>query len=237
LMSIVYIGFGLVVIFVNYERIPAMVGLVFKGAFTPVAIAGGVLGYGFKASIRYGIARGFFSNGGGQGIFSIAHASAKVENPIDQAIWAIEEIFVDCTICLISAITIITSGIALDPASAATIVNKAFSQTFGFMGYIVAFSVLMFTFTTVAGFCYMGEAQLSQLMKPKYAKIYRYVFIVLCYVGAMSELTAIWNFTDALAGLIMFINLIVLVVLSPQVRRLTSEYFAKPAAGAASKTR
>lgn len=224
-MSITYLVGGLVVLVLNAQQIPHAIVQIFQGAFTPVAVSGGAVGYGFSVAARYGLARGFFSNGGGSGMYVVTHAAAKVDNPIDQAVWAIVEIFLDCSICLISALTVISSGVALDNNSAATLVSKAFGMSYAPLEYVVSFSILLFTFTTVAGFCYMGEAQLGSLIKSRYVKLYRVLFVILCFVGCISDLTSLWDFSDALIGVIMFINLPVMVLLSSKVTGMTNEFF------------
>lgn len=227
IMALSYLLFGIVVLAVNAKQIPETLVAVVTGAFTPVAVGGGAIGYGFSYAIRYGFARGFFSNGGGQAIFSIAHAPAKVNNPIEQAIWAIPEIFIDCAICLISALTVLTSGLPLDSEVSATLVNKAFAQTYGPLEYIVCFALLLFSFTTIAGFGYMGEAQLSTLIKPRYIKVYRALFIVLCFIGCISKPSTMWNMVDVIFGIIMFVNLPILVIQRKKVIALTQKYFAQ----------
>lgn len=226
IMALSYLGFGIVVLIFNAPRIPGAIATICKSAFTPAAVGGGAVGYGFSVAIRYGFARGFFSNGGGQAIYSIAHAAAKVDNPIDQAIWAIPEIFIDCAICLISSLTIITSGLSLDSDASATLVNKAFAQTFAPLEYVVCFALLLFSFTTIAGFGYMGEAQLSTLIKPQYIKVYRVLFVALCFVGCISRPSSMWNVVDVVFGIIMFVNLPILLFLSPKVNAMTKQYFS-----------
>jgi len=226
IMTILYFLAGLVVVFINIKNVPPVLELIFKGAFTPVAVGGGVVGYGFVLAARYGVARGFFSNGGGQAMYCIPFAAAKVNHPVEQAKWAVTEVSVDLVVCITTALTILTSSVALDGANAAVLANKAFAQTWSLLEYPVALTAFLFTFTNVIGFCYVGESQLNLIFDRKWVKLYRWIYPVLTFVGAIGTLGIWWDMGDAVCGLIMMINLPVLVFLAPKVFKITKEYFA-----------
>lgn len=226
LMAIIYLIAGLFVLISNFSNIPSAFQIIFKGAFSPISMASGAVGYGVVTAARYGFARGFFSNGGGQAIYCIAHAPAKVNHPIEQSMWAITEVFIDMTICIMTAIVILSSGIVFEGANPALLVSSAFGQTFSFLELVIGISIILFTFTTVIGFAYMAESQLNTIMSPKSVKIFRYAFLVLTYFGSITTLNALWDISDFIFGLIMFVNLPILLYMSPKIFRMTSEYFS-----------
>lgn len=227
LMAMIYLAAGIVVLISNFQNIPGAIQIVFKGAFSPISVAGGAIGYGVINAARYGFARGFFSNGGGQAIYCIPHAPAKVNNPIEQSMWAITEVFIDVVICVMTALVILSSGIVFEGANAALLVSSAFGQTFSILELIIGISIILFTFTTVIGFAYMAESQLNTMMNTKNVKIFRYIFLVLTYFGSVTALNALWDISDFIFGLIMFVNLPILLYLSPKVFKMSSEHFNK----------
>lgn len=229
LMAIVYIIGGLVVLLSNFTEIPAAISMIFSGAFKPLSVGGGVAGYGVMLATRYGFSRGFFSSGAGQAVFTVSHSPAIVENPVQQAIWGIMEVFIDTIVlCTMTALVILTSGILTPASNPALLTAMAFGETFGIMKNLVNFSIILFAYTSVIGIGYVGESQLSCIMSSSSARIFRYIYLVFTFIGAIGGLQIIWNLTDFFLGIVMAINLTVLVVMSPQIFKITKEYFSKP---------
>jgi len=154
---------------------------------------------------------------------------AIVENPVQQAIWGIMEVFIDTIVlCTMTALVILTSGILTPASNPALLTAMAFGETFGIMKNLVNFSIILFAYTSVIGIGYVGESQLSCIMSSSSARIFRYIYLVFTFIGAIGGLQIIWNLTDFFLGIVMAINLTVLVVMSPQIFKITKEYFSKP---------
>ena len=224
-MSGFYLIAGFIVIIANAQNIIPAFKLIFKGFASPVAVGGGVLGYGIKQASQYGIARGFFVSGSGQAVFTVSHAPAKVKNPVDQAIYAITEIFLVTIICTVSGLAILTSGVFTPDGNAAILVTQAFAKTLNIFGLFVGIATILFSYTTVIGLGYIGESQLSCIMSASKAKIYRYIFLVFTFIGGIGGLQQIWDMTDFFLAIVMFINLIVMMIMSKEVFKTSNDYW------------
>ncbi|MDR7869631.1 MAG: amino acid carrier protein [Tissierellaceae bacterium] len=224
-MSAFYLIAGLIVIIANAQNIVPAVKLIFQGFLSPVAIGGGFLGYGIKEAMQYGIARGFFVSGAGQAVFTVSHAPAKVKNPVEQAVFGVTEVFLVTIICTITGLAILTSGLFTPDGNAAILVTQAFAQTTPILGLFVGISTILFAYSTVIGIGYVGEAQLSTIIPASSARIYRYVFLVFTFVGGTGGLQSIWDVTDFFLAVVMFINLIVLIVMSKEIFQVSNDYW------------
>lgn len=225
LMSALYLIIGVIVIIVNIENVIPALQLIFKGFFTPSAIGGGVLGYGIKESMQYGVARGFFVSGAGQSIFTVSHAPAKVKNPVEQAIYAITELFLVTFIATITGLTVLTSIEITPDLNAAVLVNKAFHETSPILGIFVAIATILFAYSTVFGVGYVGESQLKTVISAKKARVFRYVFLIFTFIGGVGGLKSIWDITDLFIGLVLFLNLIIMLLMSKQIFKISNDYW------------
>ncbi|NYB74735.1 sodium:alanine symporter family protein [Sedimentibacter hydroxybenzoicus DSM 7310] len=227
-MAAVYILGGLAILVINIAKIPAAVGLIFSSAFTGQAAVGGFVGVGIRQAIRYGIARGVFTNEAGLGSSPIAHAAATTDHPVRQGLWAVFEVFMDTiVICSITALAIITSGVWQTGATGAALTTEAFGATLPGGGYIVSIGIVLFAFSTIVGWEYYGERCAEYLFGPKVIMVYRILWIPFVVVGAIGGLGFIWSLADTLNGLMAIPNLIGVVFLSGTVFKLTKEFFAK----------
>lgn len=235
LMAIAYLGAGLVVLAINAEAIPAALDLVFTHAFTNTAAEGGFAGAAVWMAIRFGVARGVFSNEAGLGSAPIAHAAAQTKDPVRQGLIAMLGTFIDTLIiCSITGLVIITSGEWTSGASGAALTSAAFAQALPGLGnYLVAISLAIFAFTTIIGWSFYGERCVEFLFGVKSIAPYRVLWIIAVPVGAGVSLDFIWLVADTLNAMMAIPNLIALALLSPVVFKLTKEFFARNNATAA----
>ncbi|MGI9311872.1 MAG: alanine/glycine:cation symporter family protein [bacterium] len=227
-MIVLYVGAGLVVLLVNASEIPDAFGLIFYHAFNPVAAAGGFAGAAVAAAIRFGVARGVFSNESGLGSAAIAHAAAQTNNPVRQGLIAMLGTFIDTLIvCTITALCIITSGVWNAPGAsdASVLTAQAFSSTFTGGNYVVTFALVIFAFTTILGWSYYGERCWQFLFKEKSVMIYRVLWVLAILWFANQKVDFVWNLSDTLNGLMAIPNLIGLLLLAPMIFKVTRDYF------------
>ena len=229
LMAIFYIGAGCVVLFMNASEIPAAFALIFESAFTPVAAEGGFAGAAVWAAIRFGVARGVFSNEAGLGSAPIAHAAAQTNDPVQQGLIAMLGTFIDTLIvCTITGLAIIVTGAWTSGDTGAALTSAAFASALPGMGnYIVAIALSVFAFTTILGWSFYSEKCVQYLFGVKAIVPFRILWILAVPIGATSSLSFVWLLADTLNAMMALPNLIALALLSPVVFKLTKEYFAK----------
>ena len=239
-MAIAYLLAGLVVLIINAAEIPTAFGLIFTHAFTPVAATGGFAGAAVWAAIRFGVARGVFSNEAGLGSAPIAHAAAQTKGPINQGLVAMLGTFIDTLIvCSITGLAIITSGAWTSGETGASLTSAAFESTIPGLGaHIVTIALAIFAFTTMLGWSFYGEKCVEYLLGVKSITPFRVLWCLAVPLGATADLGFIWLLADTLNALMAVPNLIALILLSPVVFKLTREFFAsngateEPSAGA-----
>ncbi|MEP2715893.1 alanine:cation symporter family protein, partial [Pseudophaeobacter sp.] len=242
-MAISYIIAGLIVLMINAGAIADALGQVFAYAFTPWAAKGGAAGAAVWLAIRFGVARGVFSNEAGLGSAPIAHAAASTAGPVNQGLVAMLGTFIDTIIvCSITGLAIIASG-ALDHSvadflangevegykaiSGAALTSLAFETSLpGLGGALIAVALSIFAFTTILGWSFYGEKCVGFFFGPRALVPYRVLWIVMIYFGATADLGFIWLLADTLNAMMALPNLIALVLLSPVVFKLTREFFA-----------
>ncbi len=227
-MALCYIAASVVVLISNLTALPAAFALIFKHAFTPSAAAGGFAGATVIMALRFGIARGVFSNEAGLGSASIAHAAARTDHPARQGMWGIMEVFIDTLlICSLTALVILTSGVWSIGATGAALTSSAFNATFpSWGGAFVAVSILFFAFSTTLGWAYYGEKCAEHLCGPRIKQGYRLLWIPMIFMGAIMNLELIWAIADTLNGLMALPNLMGLLGLSGVVLTLTKDFFS-----------
>jgi len=227
-MAVAYLLAGLVVLSINVAEIPAAFGLIFTHAFTPTAATGGFAGAAVWAAIRFGVARGVFSNEAGLGSAPIAHAAAQTKGPINQGLVAMLGTFIDTLIvCSITGLAIITSGAWTSGETGASLTSAAFETTIpGMGGHIVTIALAVFAFTTMLGWSFYGEKCVEYLFGVKSIKPFRVLWCLAVPLGATADLGFIWLLADTLNALMAIPNLIALILLSPVVFKLTREFFA-----------
>ena len=224
-MSLFYIIVATIVIIIHYKDIIPAVQLVFSSAFSPAEAGAGFAGYGIMKAMQYGIARGFFVSGAGQAVFTVSHAPARVKNPVEQAVFGVTEVFLVTVVCTFTALALLTSGVELEGQDAGIIVAQVFGDISPILGIAVGIATILFAYSTVIGLGYVGESQLSTITSTKKARIYRYIFLVAVYIGGIGGLKAIWDLTDVFLGLVMFVNLIVMLLLSKKIFKASNDYW------------
>jgi AGCS family alanine or glycine:cation symporter len=227
-MAITYLVAGLVVLGMNASEIPTAIELIIKHAFTPVAATGGFAGAAVWAAIRFGVARGIFSNEAGLGSAPIAHAAATTTSPVRQGTIAMLGTFIDTIIiCSITGLVIIVSGVWTAGENGASLTAAAFESTLpGIGGHVVTFGISLFAFTTLLGWSFYGEKCVEYLFGVRSITPFRTLWIIAIPIGATAQLNFIWLLADTLNALMALPNLIALILLSPLVFKLTRDYFA-----------
>ncbi|GAA4881079.1 sodium:alanine symporter family protein [Ferrimonas pelagia] len=232
LMAVFYVTAGLAVLALNLPQVPAAIALVIESAFTPVAAQGGFAGAAVWMAIRFGVARGVFSNEAGLGSAPIAHASAKTNNPVRQGLIAMLGTFIDTIIvCSITGLAIILTGVWDSGTSGAALTTMAFGQSIPYGNVIVSISLVVFAFTTILGWSVYCERCVHYLLGEKAIKPFRLVFTLAVPVGAVATLDFVWLLADTLNAMMAIPNLIALLLLSPVVFKLTRQYFSQKEAG------
>ncbi|MGU9951061.1 MAG: alanine/glycine:cation symporter family protein [Gammaproteobacteria bacterium WSBS_2016_MAG_OTU1] len=233
-MIVLYVGASLIILIINIAEIPTAIGMIFKYAFEPIAAVGGFTGAAVAAAVRFGVARGVFSNEAGLGSAAIAHAAAKTNNPVRQGIIAMLGTFIDTLIvCTMTALVILTSGAwtmtneAGEGLTGAVLTSAAFDSSIGGGQYIVTIALAVFAFTTILGWSYYGERCWQYLFKEKTVIIYRGLWVLAALVFANVKVDLVWNLSDTLNGLMAIPNLIGLLLLAPMVFKVTNTYFEK----------
>ena len=227
-MAILYVAGGLIIISTRLDAVPEALNLIFKSAFTGSAAAGGFAGAAISQVIRFGVARGVFSNESGLGSAPIAHGAAKTKEPVREGLVAMLGPFIDTiVICSMTALVIILTGAYTSGETGADLTAKAFNMGIsGFGGYIVAFGIMFFAFSTAISWSYYGDRCVDYLFGKNLVTPYRVLYCILLPVGAYIKLEAVWAISDIFNALMAWPNLIGLILLSPVVIRMTKEYFS-----------
>ncbi len=222
-MAVLYILLGLGVVFINADRVPGVFGTIFKGAFNPSAVTGGIIGSMF-ISMRRGVSRGIFSNEAGLGTGSIAHATSDVKDPVKQGYFGIFEVFIDTIIiCTLTALVVLCGGSAIeygvDAGAALTI--SGFTSTYGnWVSIFTAIAMCCFAFSTILGWGLYGARCIEFLGSEKLIKPFMVAYSLVAIAGATMDLGLLWNIADTFNGLMAIPNLIALLLLSGQVVKL-----------------
>lgn len=228
IMAAFYIVGGLVVIFSRIQYLPSGIASIVQSAFSFESMAGGAVGTYFANSLRYGIARGLFSNEAGMGSAPIAAAAAKTDDPVRQGYISMTGTFFDTiVVCSITGLIIATSGlIGATDIEAPVLIAKAFSQALGPAGeYVVTIGMVLFAFSTILGWSYYGEKSLEFLAGSTKANlVYRIIFCLMVFVGAIAALDTVWDIAEIFNGLMALPNLICLLVMSGVVVKETTAY-------------
>ena len=243
-MALLFLGAGAVVLAVHAASIPHALGRIVAGAFAPKAALGGGLGYGISAALRYGVARGVFTNEAGMGSSAMAHAASDVQEPAEQGMWGIFEVFLSTLlVCTVTALVILTTGVYREDAALRAIAEgavsssmlgaplsaAAFSTVFGPLGsWIVSICLLLFAFTSLLGWSYYGERGLETLTGGRrFLGLYRGAFLVAVAAGSVVDVTAVWQLADIFNALMALPNLCALLPLSPEALQLLSTWLSR----------
>ncbi|ART79922.1 alanine/glycine:cation symporter family protein [Oceanisphaera avium] len=228
LMTVAYFVAGIVVLGANATALPSAFGTIFEHAFTPTAAQGGFAGAAVWMAIRFGVARGVFSNEAGLGSAPIAHAAAKTDNPVRQGLIAMLGTFIDTIIvCSITGLAIVVTGTWTSGETGASLTALAFSTAIPGGEYIVSLALAIFAFTTILGWSFYGEKCVQFLFGVKAILPFRVLWVLALPIGATQSLEFIWLLADTLNAMMAIPNLIALALLSPVVFKLTKLYFTE----------
>ena len=228
-MAVFYLGGGLFILVRFASEIPAALSLVMSSAFSGAAATGGFAGSTIMLAMRYGIARGLFSNEAGLGSAPLVHSAAKTDHPVRQGLYGIFEVFVDTIlVCTTSGLVIMVTGVWSSGATGAALAGAAFSTglpgTWG--NLVVTISLVLFAYSTVIGWSYYGETGIVYLLGPKAVMPYKIAWLVFIYLGAIGSLHLVWDVADTLNGLMAIPNLIAVLASIGLLRRLIREFFS-----------
>ena len=228
-MALFYIILALGVILLKINTIPSVFVSIFKGAFRPSAVTGGIVG-SMIMSVKKGVSRGIFSNEAGLGTGSIAHACADTRKPVKQGMFGIFEVFTDTiVICTLTALVILCSGtsIAYGQAAGAELTISGFTATYGnWISLFTALAMCCFAFSTILGWGLYGARCIEFLFSEKITKYFMAAYSLVAILGATANLGLMWSIAETFNGLMAIPNLIALFLLSGKVVELTKEYFA-----------
>ena len=237
-MVLLFIVMALIILSLHVTAIPAAFAMIFEGAFSLKALGGGFLGYTVMMAMRYGFARGIFSNEAGLGSSVIAHSASDTKEPVKQGLWGIFEVFLDTFIvCTLTALTLLTTG-AYDFANflaisddKTAVAGSAFAQNFGTFGVTIFAIILpLFAFTTVLAWSYYGEKAAEYLFGSKKGGMaFKIVYVVLLIVGAVTSSAFVWALDDMFNAMMAIPNLIGVIGLSGVVVKVSKNYFDRRA--------
>ena len=233
-MSIFYVLAGVTVVALKITEVPAAFATILKSAFSLEAVGGGIFGYAIMVAMRQGFARGVFSNEAGMGSAPMAHCASETEEPAEQAMWGVFEVFFDTiVICTITALTVVLSGLyntdmsvfGTKGAAAVAAFNAILPGTIG--GTIIQISLVFFALSTILSWGYYGERCWGYLTNNNKAFdwCYKIVFVLMCIVGSVGAGDLMWDIADTLNGLMALPNLVALLLLSGVVTKITKDYF------------
>ena len=226
MVAIYFLG-ALIVILNNLDQLGTGIVMIFQDAFTGTAATGGFAGASLANTIRYGVARGLFSNESGMGSAPIAAAAAKTNHPSKQALVSMSGTFIDTLIvCSLTALTLSSTGVWVSGETGVALTLQAFSAGLpGLWGkIIVTIGTVTFAFSTILAWEYYGEKCFEYLFGETYTHYYRYAWVIFVFVGAQVKLDMVWNFSDAMNALMAVPNLIGLILLSGQLVKGTQSF-------------
>ena len=234
-MAVFYVLGGIAIIAVNAGLLAPVVKLIFSDAFSAQAVAGGAIG----TMIRYGVARGVFSNEAGMGSAPIAAAAAKTDHPVRQALISMTGTFLDTiVVCSITGIVLVmgllgAGGEFVKPElSGATLTTVTFQKMLpGFGGWVVTIGLIFFAYSTILGWCYYGEKCAAYVFGEKFANFYRVVYVASVMLGIVLSLDLVWLASDTFNGLMALSNLIALLLMAKVIIKETQNFKQKIRSG------
>ena len=231
-MACLYVMGALVIIFAHVGELPAVFGMIFQDAFTGHAAVGGFAGATIMAAIRWGAARGVYSNEAGVGSTIAGHCTAETDHPIRQAQFGIFEVFMDTiVICTITSLAVLASGVwTQEGLSSGQLALAAFQSVFGNFGAIfVAITVFLFVFSTIISAGFFGQIQAEILFGRRFSKVWVFIYpLFICIACAFSNVTTMYMILDGFLAVVVILNMIGLLVMCKQVKDLQKEYYNTP---------
>ncbi|MEM9256606.1 MAG: sodium:alanine symporter family protein [Pseudomonadota bacterium] len=227
-MAVAYVVMSVLVIALNITAVPAAVSTIVESAFSPVSAIGGFAGATVWAAIRFGVARGIFSNEAGLGSAPIAHAAARTQEPVQQGMIAMLGTFIDTlVVCTMTGLVIVIMDVLPTGITGAAMTAMAFERALPGGDLVVTFGLCLFAFTTMLGWSFYGERCVVFLFGTRAVTPFRILWVLAVPVGTVVELNLVWLIADTLNAFMAIPNLIALLLLGPVVFRLTQEYFKR----------
>ena len=229
-MAIAYVAMSALVIALHIEQVPEALGTIIDSAFNGASAAGGFAGASVWAAIRFGVARGIFSNEAGLGSAPIAHAAARTNEPVEQGLIAMLGTFIDTlVVCTMTGLVIMLTGVLESGISGASLTASAFGSAIPGGELVVTVGVVLFATTTMIGWSFYGERCVVYLFGTRGIMPFRVLWVLAIPVGAATDLGLIWLIADTLNAFMAIPNLIALLLLSPVVFTLSKSYFSRHA--------
>ncbi len=218
-MTAVFIAGIMTVIFMHLRSVPEAFCRIITEAFDIRAVSGGFMGYGMAAAIKYGISRGVFSNEAGLGTSPIIHSSAETDDPYEQGMWGIFQVFTDTIVlCTLMALCVLVTDGDSKGLDGIELCSYAFESVTGDIGRLfMSVSIILFAFGTLVSWSYYGEKSLEYLTGGRYIRAYRIIYAGVTYIGCVMSLSLVWDISDTLNGLMAVPNLVALILLSGKV--------------------
>lgn len=229
IMAGVYIVGSLILIIMNITNLPAAIKMIFVGAFDPQAVLGAGAGIAVKEAIRFGVARGLFSNEAGMGSTPHAHARATAENPHKQGLCAMISVFIDTFVILnLTVFSVLTTGALESGKNGTALTQAAFMRGFGSLGIVfVAICLFFFAFSTILGWHFFGLINAKYLFGDNAAKVYSLLVVACIIIGSSLKLELVWDLADFFNGLMVIPNAMALLALSGLVVQICNKYSRK----------
>lgn len=225
-MTIVYLIGGLIIIFSNFSQMGTAIISIIQGAFNTESVGGGLAGYTIKEALRYGVARGLYSNEAGEGSAPVLHSAAITDYPARQGLYGLLEVFIDTiVICSLSSFIVLTSGVMEMDISPAIYIVTAFGLIHSSFKYLIGISMILFAFSSILAQWYFGKVTLTYVFNSKKAGYFKYIFVCIVFIGAITTLKMVWLLQDVLLGIMIIPNLIGIILLSPKVSAETKRFF------------
>lgn len=225
-MTIIYFIGGITIIISNINQVPYAIINIIKCAFNTQSVGGGVLGYTIKEALRFGVARGLYSNEAGEGSAPVLHSAAITDHPARQGLYGLLEVFIDTIlICSLTSFIVLTSGVMEMDISPAVYVITAFGSIHHLFKYVIGISMILFAFSSILAQWYFGKVTLNYIFNLKIASYFKYIFVFIVIAGSVSSLKVVWYLQDILLGLMILPNLVGILLLSPEIKRNTKEFF------------
>ncbi|MFZ2641273.1 MAG: sodium:alanine symporter family protein [Verrucomicrobiia bacterium] len=226
-MAIFYVLGCAIILAMNASAIPETLKLIFQSAFTGQAAVGGFLGAGVREAIRYGVARGLFSNESGLGSAPIVAAAAQTSNPVRQALVSSTGTFWDTVVvCAMTGLVVVNTGTWTQGLDGSALTKTAFATIPVIGPTVLVLGLLTFVFSTILGWCYYGEKAVEYLFGTQAIKVYRWLWVVAVMVGSVTSLKSVWAFADITNGLMAIPNLISLLALNGVILAETKKYMS-----------
>jgi AGCS family alanine or glycine:cation symporter len=235
LMALFYVAGCVVILALDWRAIPDAIALIFTSAFTGQAAVGGFVGAGIREAVRFGIARGLFSNESGLGSAPIVAAAARSENPVRQALVSSTGTFWDTVVvCALTGLVVVTSGDWMQAGmTKASLSEAAFARIGPFGTFLLTGGLSTFVFSTILGWAYYGEKAVEYLLGLGAVRPYRWLWVLFVFVGAVAQIDIVWAFSDVMNGLMAVPNLIAVLALSGVVAAEGRKYLPALRGGAA----